>query len=37
MSLTRAARLALVERPSAEIPLTRQADLLSLRKYLMPP
>lgn len=32
MSLSRAARLALVERESAEVPLTRQADLLSLAR-----
>ncbi len=32
MSLTRAARQALVERQSPELPLTRQADLLSLSR-----
>ncbi len=32
MSLPRAARLALVERESPELPLTRQADLLSLAR-----
>ncbi len=32
MSLTRTERLALVERQSSELPLTRQADLLSLSR-----
>ena len=32
MSLSRAARLALVERESAELPLTRQSDLLSISR-----
>jgi len=32
MSLSRLERLAMIERPSAEIPLTRQADLLSLSR-----
>jgi len=32
MSLSRLARLALIERPSTEVPLIRQADLLSLSR-----
>src|SRR5579859_8119489 len=32
MTLSRAARIALVERENTEVPLTRQADLLSLSR-----